>query len=91
MNPWPFVIAAYARRHCADRGAAAVVIRVDAPSRSGGRRAQAQMKPKNQRLVLVVAAVVAVLRRRAARDVGPARTRRHIFYTPADIAAGKAA
>ena len=40
MNPWPFVIAAYGVAIAADRGAAAVVVRVDAPRRGGRRRAQ---------------------------------------------------
>ena len=37
----------------ADDRVAGVGVRVDAPRRSGSRRAEAQMKPKNQRLVLV--------------------------------------
>jgi cytochrome c-type biogenesis protein CcmE len=48
------------------------------------------MKPKNQRLVLVTAAMVAVL---AAVLLGMwgLRSQASFFYTPADIAAGKAA
>ena len=61
MNPWPFVIAAYAVAIALTAALLAVGVRLDAPRRSGGRRAQAQMKPKNQRLVLVIAAIVAVL------------------------------
>src|SRR3954464_1830727 len=50
----------------------------------------AQMKPKNQRLVLVVAAVVAVLVAVLLAMWG-LRERASYFYTPAEIAAGKAA
>jgi cytochrome c-type biogenesis protein CcmE len=48
------------------------------------------MKPKNQRLVLVAAAIVAVL---VAVLLGMwgLRSQASFFYTPADIAAGKAA
>ena len=48
------------------------------------------MKPKNQRLVLVAAALVAVLAA-AALAMWGLRDRAAYFYTPADIAAGKAA
>ena len=71
-------------------GTAALGFRLDAPSGSRSRRAQAQMKPKNQRLVLVVAAVVAVLVAVLLAMWG-LQERASYFYTPADIAAGKAA
>jgi cytochrome c-type biogenesis protein CcmE len=48
------------------------------------------MKPKNQRLVLVAAALVAVLLAVLLAMWG-LRDRAAYFYTPADIAAGKAA
>jgi cytochrome c-type biogenesis protein CcmE len=48
------------------------------------------MKPKNQRLVLVVAAVVAVLAAVLLAMWG-LRERASYFYTPAEIAAGKPA
>jgi cytochrome c-type biogenesis protein CcmE len=48
------------------------------------------MKPKNQRLVLVVAAIAAVLIAVLLAMWG-LRERASYFYTPADIAAGKAA
>jgi cytochrome c-type biogenesis protein CcmE len=48
------------------------------------------MKPKNQRLVLVIAAIVAVLIAVMLAMWG-LRDRASYFYTPADIAAGKAA
>ena len=47
------------------------------------------MKPKNQRLVLVVAAVLAVLASVLLAMWG-LRERASYFYTPAEIAAGKA-
>jgi cytochrome c-type biogenesis protein CcmE len=47
------------------------------------------MKPKNQRLVLVSAAIVAVLAAVLLAMWG-LRARAAYFYTPADIAAGKA-
>jgi len=47
------------------------------------------MKPKNQRLVLVGAAIVAVLAAVLLAMWG-LRSRASYFYTPADIAAGKA-
>ena len=47
------------------------------------------MKPKNQRLVLVTAAIVAVLIAVLLAMWG-LRERASYFYTPADIAAGKA-
>ena len=47
------------------------------------------MKPKNQRLVLVVAAIVAVLVAVLLAMWG-LRDRASYFYTPADIAAGRA-
>jgi cytochrome c-type biogenesis protein CcmE len=47
------------------------------------------MKPKNQRLVLVVAAIVAVLAAVLLAMWG-LRSQAAYFYTPADIAAGKA-
>ena len=47
------------------------------------------MKPKNQRLVLVTAAIVAVLAAVLLAMWG-LRDRASYFYTPADIAAGKA-
>src|SRR5205814_9046803 len=78
------------RSHRADERAAAVGVRVDAPRRGRGRRAQAQMKPKNQRLVLVVAAIAAVLVAVLLAMWG-LRERASYFYTPAEIAAGKAA
>src|SRR5439155_3835752 len=73
----------------ADARAAAVGVRVDAPRRSGRRRAQTSMKPKNQRLVLVAAAIVAVLLAVLLAMWG-LRERASYFYTPAEIAAGKA-
>ncbi len=48
------------------------------------------MKPKNQRLVLVVSAIAAVLIAVLLAMWG-LRDRASYFYTPADIAAGKAA
>jgi len=48
------------------------------------------MKPKNQRLVLVAAAIVAVLLAVLLAMWG-LRDRASYFYTPADIAVGKAA
>ncbi len=48
------------------------------------------MKPKNQRLVLVVAALVAVLAAVLLAMLG-LKDRAAYFYTPADIVAGKAA
>src|SRR6059058_2905283 len=48
------------------------------------------MKPKNQRLVLVAAAIVAVLVAVLLAMWG-LKDRASYFYTPADIAAGKAA
>jgi cytochrome c-type biogenesis protein CcmE len=48
------------------------------------------MKPKNQRLVLVIAAAVAVLAAVLLAMWG-LRDRAAYFYTPADIAAGRAA
>jgi cytochrome c-type biogenesis protein CcmE len=48
------------------------------------------MKPKNQRLVLVVAAIAALLAAVLLAMWG-LRDRAAYFYTPADIAAGKAA
>jgi cytochrome c-type biogenesis protein CcmE len=47
------------------------------------------MKPKNQRLLLVVAAIVAVLLAVLLAMWG-LRDRASYFYTPADVAAGKA-
>jgi cytochrome c-type biogenesis protein CcmE len=47
------------------------------------------MKPKNQRLVLVGAAVVALLAAVLLAMIG-LRSQASFFYTPADIAAGKA-
>ena len=47
------------------------------------------MKPKNQRLVLVVAAIVAVLLA-VLLAIWGLREQASYFYTPADIAAGKA-
>ena len=47
------------------------------------------MKPKNQRLVLVVAAIVAVLIA-VLLAIWGLREQASYFYTPADIAAGKA-
>ena len=47
------------------------------------------MKPKNQRLVLLSAAIVAVLVAVLLAMWG-LRDRASYFYTPADIAAGKA-
>src|SRR5205085_8218528 len=63
-------------------------LRIDAAGRSRGRQA-AQMKPKNQRLVLVGAALVAVLAAVLLAMWG-LRDRASYFYTPADITAGKA-
>ena len=73
-EPWPFVIA----RLCASRSSLtaallAVVVRVDAPRRSRGRRPEAPMKPKHQRLVLVVRRARRAGCGGAAGDVGPAR------------------
>ena len=47
------------------------------------------MKPKNQRLVLVVAALVALIAA-ALLAMWGLRSQASYFYTPADIAAGKA-
>ena len=47
------------------------------------------MKPKNQRLILVVAAIVAVLLAVLLAMWG-LKERASYFYTPADVAAGKA-
>ena len=47
------------------------------------------MKPKNQRLVLVIAAIVAVLLAVLLAMWG-LRERASYFYTPADVASGKA-
>ena len=47
------------------------------------------MKPKNQRLVLVALAIVAMIGA-ALLAMWGARTQAAYFYTPADIAAGKA-
>jgi cytochrome c-type biogenesis protein CcmE len=47
------------------------------------------MKPKNQRLVLVLAAVVALVAA-ALLAMWGLRSQANYFYTPADIAAGKA-
>ena len=47
------------------------------------------MKPKNQRLVLVIAAMVAVLVAVLLAMWG-LRDRASYFYTPADVVAGKA-
>ena len=47
------------------------------------------MKPKNQRLVLVIAAVIAVFLA-ALLAMWGLRERASYFYTPADIASGKA-
>jgi cytochrome c-type biogenesis protein CcmE len=47
------------------------------------------MKPKNQRLVLVVAAIVALVAA-ALLAMWGLRNQASYFYTPADIAAGKA-
>jgi cytochrome c-type biogenesis protein CcmE len=47
------------------------------------------MKPKNQRLVLVIAAIVAVLLAVVLAMWG-LRERASYFYTPADVVAGKA-
>ena len=47
------------------------------------------MKPKNQRLVLVVAAVAALIAAVLLAMWG-LRSQASYFYTPADIAAGKA-
>jgi cytochrome c-type biogenesis protein CcmE len=47
------------------------------------------MKPKNQRLVLVIAAIVAVLAAVLLAMWG-LRSRASYFYTPADVVAGKA-
>ncbi len=48
------------------------------------------MKPKNQRLVLVMAAIVAVLAAVLLAMIG-LKNQASFFYMPADIAAGKAA
>jgi cytochrome c-type biogenesis protein CcmE len=50
----------------------------------------AAMKPKNQRLVLVIAAAAAVLLAVLLAMWG-LRDRASYFFTPADVAAGKAA
>ena len=47
------------------------------------------MKPKNQRLVLVIAAVIAVFLA-ALLAMWGLRERASYFYTPADVASGKA-
>ena len=47
------------------------------------------MKPKNQRLILVVAAMVALIAAVLLAMLG-LRNQASFFYTPADIAAGKA-
>src|SRR5439155_6922261 len=72
------------------RGAIALGLCVNARGRSRGRRAHSQMKPKNQRLVLVSAALVAVLVAVLLAMWG-LRSQASFFYTPADIVAGKAA
>ena len=61
MNPWPFVVAAYALTIGATVALLLWAWVGDACSGGRGRRAQASMKPKNQRLVLVVAALVALI------------------------------
>src|SRR5690349_22976027 len=76
-------------RNPADRGPSSVGLCVDAPRRGGGRRAHPKMKPKNQRLILVSAALVAVLVAVLLAMWG-LRDRASYFYTPAEIAAGKA-
>ena len=62
---------------------------VDAQGGSSSRRAHAQMKPKNQRLVLVGAALAALVAAVLLAMIG-LRSQASFFYTPADIAAGKA-
>ena len=64
-------------------------IRVDAPRGSRSRFAETPMKPKNQRLVLVGAAMVALVAAVMLAMWG-LRAQASYFYTPADIAAGKA-
>src|SRR5205085_4178110 len=63
---------------------------VDASRRSRSGRSQAPMKPKNQRLTLLIAALAAVLTA-VLLGMWGLRDRASYFYTPADIAAGKAA
>src|SRR6476659_3344978 len=74
----------------AHRCVAPVGVRIDAAGRSCRRRAQTQMKPKNQRLALLSAALIAVLVAVLLAMWG-LRDRASYFYTPADITAGKAA
>lgn len=76
------------RRDNADYRLAGLGIRVDAPGGSGGERADTQMKPKSQRLVLVGAALVALLIA-VLLGMWGLRNQASFFYTPADIAAGK--
>src|SRR6476660_5110244 len=66
-----------------------MVLRFDAPRRSSRRGAQSQKKPKNQRLLLVIAAVAALIIAVLLAMWG-LRSQASFFYTPADIAAGKA-
>ena len=89
MNPWPFVIAAYAVTIVATAALLIWAYREHAASGSSGGRAQAQMKPKNQRLVLVVAAMVAMFVA-VLLAIWGVREQASYFYTPADIIAGKA-
>ena len=80
MNPWPFVIAAYA---VAIGATAALLLWAFASMRRAEAAADAlnaPMKPKNQRLVLVAAAIVARARRGAAGDVGPQGSRRLFLH-----------
>src|SRR6185295_12035304 len=77
------------RRDPLHRRAASAVVRGNAPGRSGSRRAQPKMKPKNQRLVLVIAALVALLAAVVLAMWG-LKDRASYFYTPADVVAGKA-
>ena len=89
MNPLALRDCRLRRRDRPDGRAAPVGVRLDAPGRSGGRRAQAKMKPKNQRLVLVLAAIAALFAA-ALLAMWGLRSQASYFYTPADIAAGKA-
>src|SRR5438105_2329056 len=76
-------------RDLPDGGTARLGVRVDAARRSRRRRAQTEMKPKNQRLILVSAALLAVLVAVLVAMWG-LRSQASYFYTPAEIAAGKA-
>src|SRR5678816_2329285 len=74
-----------------DDGLAAVELCFDAPGRGSSGRAQAAMivRPKHQRLVLIILALVAVLGAVLLAMWG-LKDRAAYFYTPADVVAGEA-